>query len=173
MADASARENRKGELTVNEAVDKVLEDPDRYRYRPAAPSMEELEADTFGAYKNIHSEINERVYRLRPEIAVSFSPDKKAFLLEGLISLRDSLQPYELALANRAEATPPPQLPSSGNRTKFKSGDRAKANDNGPGDYEGLEGTVMEAGPGESEYGVMFDSKAEIAYLNSWWLDSV
>lgn len=58
-----------------------------------------------------------------------------------------------------------------GTRFKFKVGTRVRANEKAPGDYEGREGTVVERGPGKSEYGVRFDGEEVTAYLNSWWLD--
>lgn len=56
---------------------------------------------------------------------------------------------------------------------KFALGDRVVANEKAPGDYESLCGTVVERGPGKVEYGVKFDGKEEIAYVNSWWLDKL
>lgn len=55
---------------------------------------------------------------------------------------------------------------------KFRAGDRVKANQKAPGDYEGHGGFVVSRGPGKCEYAVQFDSDARgIAYLNSWCLD--
>ena len=57
---------------------------------------------------------------------------------------------------------------------KFNIGDRVRASEKAPGDYVGLEGMVVERGPGKSEYGVRFDRpRAEREYLSSWWLDRI
>lgn len=57
-------------------------------------------------------------------------------------------------------------------RWKFNLGDRVVANDKGPSSYTGMQGTIVETGPGKSEYGVKFDSRPYPAeYLQSWWLD--
>lgn len=57
-------------------------------------------------------------------------------------------------------------------RWKFEVGDRVRANEKAPGDYVGLEGVVVERGPGKSECGVRFDN-GKPGHLNSWWLDSI
>ena len=57
-------------------------------------------------------------------------------------------------------------------KTKFEVGARVRANENAPGDYQGREGIVAKRGPGKSEYGVQFEGKTLVEYLNSSWLDA-
>lgn len=52
---------------------------------------------------------------------------------------------------------------------KFNIGDRVVANEKAPGDYRGRKGTIVERGPGKSEYTVSTSGKK--IFLNSWWLD--
>lgn len=116
MADEIARSARSGQMTVSEAIDKVMADPDRYRYKPPVTAPEDIERDTFAAYKRIHSEMLALAYKLRPEIAGSFSSDKKAALVERLQELWIRLDPYRQALisaANDAPATASLDSPSS------------------------------------------------------------
>ena len=54
---------------------------------------------------------------------------------------------------------------------KFIAGDRVRANEKAPGDYEELEGVITGRGPGKTEYEVLFDGQAEPAHLDSDWLD--
>ena len=54
-------------------------------------------------------------------------------------------------------------------KCKFNPGDRVVANEKAPGDYRGRQATIVERGPGTTEYTVNFDG--QIVYLNSWWLD--
>lgn len=56
-------------------------------------------------------------------------------------------------------------------RPKFEVGARVRANEKAPGDYKGREGVVAERGPHEAEYGIRFEGKELIEYLNSSWLD--
>ena len=99
MADAIRRDSRDGLLTVPEALDKVLSDPDRYRYKPTAKSPEELEMDTFGSYRRIQSEMAALAYKLRAEIASQFSGDKKEFLLRSLSGIDRTLDSYRHSLS--------------------------------------------------------------------------
>lgn len=99
MADAIRRDSRDGMVTVPEALDKVLSDPDRYRYKPTPRSSEELEIDTFGSYRRIQSEMAALAYKLRPEIASQFSGDKKEFLLQSLSSIDRTLESYRQSLS--------------------------------------------------------------------------
>lgn len=110
MADAIAREARQGDMTVAEAMNKVLSDPDRYRYKLAP---EEIEADTFTDFRKIHYDLIALANKLKPYIAVSFSPEKKKVLLESLDSLNEALDPYRQALMynGKAPKEKPAQLP--------------------------------------------------------------
>jgi len=54
---------------------------------------------------------------------------------------------------------------------KFNISDRVVANEKALGDYRSHKGTVVERGPGKSEYTVTIDGKK--TFLNSWWLDLV
>lgn len=99
MADEIERQVRKGEMTVTEAIDRVLSEPERYRFKAPIISAEELEADTFAAYKQIHSNLDAFAYKLRPEFAAGFSQQKKAFLLQRLDGLFNILEKYRKALS--------------------------------------------------------------------------
>lgn len=57
-------------------------------------------------------------------------------------------------------------------KVKFQVGERVIANDKAPGDCRGRVGTVAEHARGRVEYGVRFDGKTAVEYLNSWWLDA-
>lgn len=60
-----------------------------------------------------------------------------------------------------------------GRKPKFVIGDRARANDQAPGDYRGRVGTIDEIGPGKSEFGLAYSDgeTPDHAHLMSWWLD--
>lgn len=59
-------------------------------------------------------------------------------------------------------------------KEKFIPGNRARANEKAPGDYEGKNGTVLGRVSGKSEYQVQFDDDARgPAYLDSWMLDPI
>ena len=99
MADEVARRTRSGQVTVTEAIDEVLANPEKYRYaKPPISSGADLEQDTWAAYKRIHQEISALIHTLRPEIASSFSPSQKRDLLDRLHSQFESLRPYAAAL---------------------------------------------------------------------------
>ena len=118
MADEIARSTKSGQMTVSEAIDKVMADPDRYRYKPPVVAPEEMERDTFAAYRKIHSELLAHAYKLRPEIAGSFSLDKKAALMERLQDLWAYLEPYRQALTNPAgNEVSPNRLDAPNSRT--------------------------------------------------------
>ncbi len=56
---------------------------------------------------------------------------------------------------------------------KFTEGDRVRANEKAPGDYEGRDGTVVRRHP-ESQYEVQFDrDERGPGCLDSWCLDRV
>ena len=113
MADEVARRVKKGQATVAEAIDAVLANPELYRptHLPFR-SADEVERDTWAAYRKIHDEMRVLAYRLRPEIAVLFKPDQKRDLLERLSVFFAALEPYRRSLqVERADMTPtPPQL---------------------------------------------------------------
>lgn len=63
-------------------------------------------------------------------------------------------------------------MPRSTYTYKFEPGDRVKANEKAPGDYEGQIGFVVSRGPGKCEYAVQFDGDTRgLGFLHSWWLD--
>lgn len=99
MADAVARSVKKEQVTVAEAVDAVLANPELYRptHLPLQ-SAQELEQDTWAAYKKIHDEMRVLAYKLQPEIAVLFKPPQKSDLLERLSALFAALEPYRQSL---------------------------------------------------------------------------
>lgn len=53
---------------------------------------------------------------------------------------------------------------------KFNLGDRTIGKESGPGRFRGKQGTVVELGPGKSEYGVKFDD-GPTEHVNSWWIE--
>ncbi len=60
-------------------------------------------------------------------------------------------------------------------KVKFQVGDRVRANEKAPGDYEGRDGVVTDRAP-ESQYRVEFAplaGNASFGYLYSWQLDRV
>ncbi len=63
----------------------------------------------------------------------------------------------------------------AGRKPKFAIGDRARANENAPGDYEDRIGIITEVGPGRAQYGIRFADGREpsTGHLMSWWLDRV
>ncbi len=92
--------------------------------------------------------------------------------------------PAAVALGRRGGAASSPAKAAAarrnalkgGRRTKFQIGERVRANDKAPLDYEGRRGTITEIGPGRTEYGVRFEPdppKADTGYLMSWWLDPI
>lgn len=113
MADEVARRVKKEQATVAEAIDAVLANPELYRpTRFPYKSAEELELDTWAAFRKIHDEMRALASRLRPDIAVGFRPDQKRDLLERLSVFLASLEPYRQSLqVKEADRTPtPPQL---------------------------------------------------------------
>ena len=124
MADEIARSTRSGQTTVQEAIDKVLAEPERYRYRSSYASADELERDTFGAHRKIVVEMATLAYKLKPEIAVSFSPENKARLAERLSALLKAMEPYWNTLtvdgAADAQAASAPRLLEEGKEAALK-----------------------------------------------------
>lgn len=99
MADEIGRRTRAGQMTMAEAIESVVAHPELYRYSKADyTSVAELERDTWNAYQSIHQEMSALAHRLRPEIAVSFSPPQKRDLLERLDTLLARLTAYRAAL---------------------------------------------------------------------------
>ena len=109
MADAVARSVKSGHLTVEEAIQRVLEDPKRYS--PIATATD-LGRETLSDYAAIQMEIIRRVNQLRPEIAVSFSGPERRQLEEGVDTIQAKLSEYRSALA----AQKFDELPESGTR---------------------------------------------------------
>jgi len=112
MSDEVARRAKSGVMTVREAVEEVASHPERYRYGRAYESADEMEGDTWDAYRKIHHEMRKLAHRLRPEIAVSFSPHQKRDLLLSFEGLIEMLEPYREALASA-----PPTLGGGDART--------------------------------------------------------
>jgi ParB/RepB/Spo0J family partition protein len=99
MADAVARRVKSGQTTVSEAMDEVLAHPEEYRYTHAPiQSVRDLEESTWAAYKKVHDQMNVLVYKLRPEIAGSFSREQKSDLLDRVLRLIRDLERYRSAL---------------------------------------------------------------------------
>ena len=98
MADAVARGLKSGGMTVEEAVQRVLEDPKRYT---PISTASDLGRETWDAYSAIQLDIRRLIYRLRPEIAVSFSPEQRQQLDDGVEAIQARLREYRSALAGR------------------------------------------------------------------------
>ena len=98
QADSVSRSVRAGKMTMTEAIDEVLANPDDYRYsaRPLSPA--DVERDTWRAYRGIHLELNTLANKLRPEIAGSFAEPQRNDLLRALGILLESLEGYRVAL---------------------------------------------------------------------------
>jgi ParB family chromosome partitioning protein len=105
MADEIARRTRSGQMTLEEAIDEVLAHPDKYRYARPVMSGDELEQDTWAAYRQMHQDMSGLAYRLRPEIALLFSPPQKRDLLERLEGLLAMLENYRAALETENSPT--------------------------------------------------------------------
>ena len=96
MADAVARSVKSGHLSVDEAVQRVIEEPKRYS--PIATAAD-LGQETSSAYSAIQMDIRRLVYRLRPEIAVSFTGSERQKLEEGVAAIETRLREYRSALS--------------------------------------------------------------------------
>ena len=96
MADAVAKGVKSGTMTVDEAIQHVLEDP--RRYSPISTARD-LGKETWDAYAAIQLDIRRLVYRLRPEIAVSFGKQERQQLEEGVAAIEARLREYRAALA--------------------------------------------------------------------------
>ena len=57
-----------------------------------------------------------------------------------------------------------------GRKPKFNLGDRAIGEESGPASFRGRAGTIVERGPGKSEYGVKFDD-GPTEYVDSSWIE--
>ena len=111
MADAIAKETRKSEVSVSEAMDKVLAEPDRYRYKAPQPSKATkgntlastngmTDSDSFVSYERILSDLIALSNKLLPEVTASFSEGERKVLLERLADLEADLQAYRNALSS-------------------------------------------------------------------------
>ena len=58
-----------------------------------------------------------------------------------------------------------------GRKRKFAVGDRVRGQDDAPASFRHRVGTVIEIGPGASEYGVTFDDNLHTEYVQSNWLE--
>jgi hypothetical protein len=59
-----------------------------------------------------------------------------------------------------------------GRKPKFNLGDRAIGKESGPASFRRKVGTVVERGPGKSEYGVKFDD-GPMEYVESSWMEPI
>lgn len=96
MADAVAKNVKSGAMTVDEAIEQALENPKRYS--PISTAAD-LGKETWDAYDKIQMDIRKLLYRLRPEIAVSFSGPQRAQLEQGVAAIEARLCEYRSALA--------------------------------------------------------------------------
>lgn len=58
-----------------------------------------------------------------------------------------------------------------GRKAKFLVGDRVVGKESAPASFRGRIGTVVERGPGKSEYGIKFDDTGQVEHVESSWLD--
>ena len=56
-------------------------------------------------------------------------------------------------------------------KRKFAVGDRVRGKDNAPASFRHRVGTVVEIGPGPSEYGVKFNDTLKTEYVQSYWME--
>jgi len=56
-------------------------------------------------------------------------------------------------------------------KPKFALRDRARGKDDAPASFRHRVGTVVEIGPGASEYGVTFDDNLHTEYVQSNWME--
>ena len=104
MADAVAKNVKSGAMTVDEAIGQALENPKRYS---PISSAADLGRETWDAYDRIQMDIRKLAYRLRPEIAVSFSGPQRARLEQGVAAIEARLREYRSALAGGRLDEPP------------------------------------------------------------------
>ena len=98
MADAIGQNFRSGRMTVSEAVDEVLANPERYRYSKPKGNAFELEKDTWRAYRSRTRDLGSIAFGLRPEIAMAFAPAQRRDLLEQIEPHLERLLLYRNAL---------------------------------------------------------------------------
>lgn len=110
QADEVGRQLRGGKMTVQEAVDLVTANPERFRYGRGFQSLDELEADTWAGYREMHRQLAAVAYRLRPEIAISFADRERADLSQSIAGIIMSLSRYRDALETRPSSAPTPHL---------------------------------------------------------------
>ena len=58
-------------------------------------------------------------------------------------------------------------------KRRFALGDRVRGKDDEPASFRARVGTVMEIGPGPSEYGVKFDDTLQTEYVQSHWMEEL
>ena len=56
-------------------------------------------------------------------------------------------------------------------KPKFALRDRARGKDDAPASVRHRVGTVVEIGPGPSEYGVKFNDTLKTEYVQSYWME--
>ena len=102
MADAIAKETRNSEVSVGDALSKVLAKPDRYRYK--APQSEghsssyDRDNNSFTSYQQIACDLVNIVNKIQLSMVESFTPEEKECLLTSLIELEVALKLYKKAL---------------------------------------------------------------------------
>lgn len=110
QADMIGRKVTSGQLSMSEAVDFVLANPERYRYSQTASSAEEVEAKTAETYQALQRELTVAISKLRPEIASAFTSAERHHLLMSLDPAIERLKTYQAALngmpAAKQDATP-------------------------------------------------------------------
>jgi ParB/RepB/Spo0J family partition protein len=119
MADAVARKIREGRMSIADAIDQVLAQPELYRYSPRQVEPEAyFEVDTWGAYSDLQRKAAGLINQLRPEVAVMFGTAERFHLAEGIRPSLEKLRAYVNALEISDEVSVPdgtqaaPQLPS-------------------------------------------------------------
>ena len=96
QADEISKVISLGELGMSDAVDHVLENPERFRYQtPAVSSSAEVEAKSATAYESLQRELATTISKLRPEIASAFTAPQKQRLLEMLTPSIERLLRYQ------------------------------------------------------------------------------
>jgi ParB family chromosome partitioning protein len=105
MADAVARGTREGRISIEEAVGRVLADPEQYRYgRTGLVSSIEIETDTWEAYREIQRNLAVLVAKLKPEIGAMFAESQQADLRAGAEITLARLEAYVAGLTQPSGA---------------------------------------------------------------------
>jgi ParB/RepB/Spo0J family partition protein len=123
QADEVGRQLRAGRMSVSEAIDLVTANPERFRYGRQITSVDELEAETWAGYRELHRQLLALVHRLRPEIASAFAVEQRRDLIESLDDAGARLDIYRTALLG--QPSDPQERLSDGLSSSSSSSERS------------------------------------------------